>query len=151
MFLIYDVTNVEILNCRTFINQVIAGYLPGLILVLFLLLVPPTMLLFSSAEGYISRSQIERSACNKLLFFIVWNILLANILSGSALYQANLFLEPKSIPKVLAEAAPAQVRLHLPCDVSFQNIKRAGYDLCAYSFLCVGIFLHCIRCVIWVD
>lgn len=92
----------------TFISQVITGYLPSLILQLFLSVVPPIMILFSSIEGYISNSQIEKSACTKLLFFTIWNIFFANVLSGSALYLVNIFLEPKNIPKALAEAVPAQ-------------------------------------------
>lgn len=69
------------------------------------------MILFSSMQGYISHSQIEKSACKKVLWFTIWNIFFANVLSGSALNQVNVFLEPKEIPRVLAAAVPAQVRL----------------------------------------
>lgn len=100
------------LNCRTVVSQVITGYLPSLILQFFLSLVPPIMIIFSSIQGYISLSQIEESACNKVLWFTIWNIFFANVLSGSALYQVNVFLEPKNIPRVLAEAVPAQVRIY---------------------------------------
>ncbi|KAA8532928.1 hypothetical protein F0562_032955 [Nyssa sinensis] len=54
----------------TFVSEVITGYLPSLILQLFLKLVPPIMKFFSSIQGYISNSEIEKSACNKVL----WNI-----------------------------------------------------------------------------
>ncbi|KAH7532678.1 hypothetical protein FEM48_Zijuj04G0047600 [Ziziphus jujuba var. spinosa] len=64
------------------VSQVITGYLPSLILHLFLSLVPPIMIFFSSMQGYMS--------------------------FRSALYQVNIFLEPKKIPKVLAEAVPSQ-------------------------------------------
>ncbi|CAK7322966.1 unnamed protein product [Dovyalis caffra] len=66
------------------------------------------MLTFSAIQGYISRSRIERSACSKMLWFTVWNVFFANVLSGSALYQVNVFLEPKNIPRLLAEAVPGQ-------------------------------------------
>lgn len=92
----------------TVVSQLITGYLPSLILKLFLLLVPPVMILFSSMQGYISRSQIEKSACTKMLYFTIWNIFFATVLSGSALYLVNVFLEPKNIPRILAEAVPAQ-------------------------------------------
>ncbi|KAF5735560.1 hypothetical protein HS088_TW15G01068 [Tripterygium wilfordii] len=92
----------------TVVSQVITGYLPSLILHLFLSLVPPVMIMFSSMQGYISLSQIEKSACTMVLWFTVWNIFFANTLSGTAFYQLNVFLEPKNIPKVLAEAVPAQ-------------------------------------------
>ncbi|XP_010258239.1 PREDICTED: CSC1-like protein HYP1 [Nelumbo nucifera] len=92
----------------TFVSQVITGYLPSLILLLFLQTVPPIMKIFSSMQGYISHSQIEISTCKKVLWFTIWNIFFANVLSGSVLYQINVFLEPKNIPEKLAVAVPAQ-------------------------------------------
>lgn len=90
------------------IGEVIIGYLPSLILYFFQSLVPPIMMVFSSIEGYISLSQTELTACNKVLWFTIWNLFFANVLSGSALDQVNTLLEPKKIPRVLAKAVPAQ-------------------------------------------
>lgn len=90
------------------VSQVITGYLPSLILQLFLSFVPPIMIMLSSMQGYISWSQIQKSACTKVLWFTIWNIFFANALSGSALYRVKVFLEPKEIPRILAEAVPSQ-------------------------------------------
>ncbi|KAK7316328.1 hypothetical protein VNO77_35281 [Canavalia gladiata] len=90
------------------VSQVITGYLPSLILQLFLSFVPPIMIMLSSLQGYISWSQIQKSACTKVLWFTIWNIFFANVLSGSALYRVNVFLEPKEIPRILGEAVPSQ-------------------------------------------
>ncbi|KAK7271808.1 hypothetical protein RJT34_28016 [Clitoria ternatea] len=90
------------------VSQVITGYLPSLILQMFLSCVPPTMIMLSSLQGYLSCSQIQKSACTKVLWFTIWNIFFANVLSGSALYRVNIFLEPKEIPRVLGEAVPSQ-------------------------------------------
>lgn len=90
------------------VSQVITGYLPSLILQLFLSFVPPIMIMLSSLQGYISWSQIQKSACTKVLWFTIWNIFFANALSGSALYRVKVFLEPKEIPRILAEAVPSQ-------------------------------------------
>lgn len=76
---------------------------------MFLLIVPPIMEFLSSIEGYVSHSQIELSACNKVLWFTIWNIFFANVLSGSVFDQLDVFLEPKNIPLRLAVAVPAQV------------------------------------------
>ncbi|KAM1770288.1 hypothetical protein ACFX11_045243 [Malus domestica] len=92
----------------TVVSEVITGYLPSLILQLFLSFVPPVMIMLSSMEGYISFSQIQKSACSKMLWFTIWNIFLANTLSGTVLYRFNIFLEPKKIPGILADAVPAQ-------------------------------------------
>ncbi|KAL6136594.1 hypothetical protein ACLB2K_061889 [Fragaria x ananassa] len=92
----------------TVVSQVITGYLPSLILQLFLKLVPPIMIVLSSMEGYISFSQIQKGACMKMLLFTIWNIFFANVLSGTALYRFDILLEPKKIPGLLADAVPAQ-------------------------------------------
>ncbi|XP_050228945.1 CSC1-like protein HYP1 [Mercurialis annua] len=92
----------------TVVTQLVTGYLPSLVLQLFLFFVPPLMLMLSSMQGYISFSRIEKSACTKVLCFTIWNIFLANVLSGSAFYMVNIFLEPKNIPEVLAKAVPSQ-------------------------------------------
>ncbi|CAI9109753.1 OLC1v1009634C1 [Oldenlandia corymbosa var. corymbosa] len=92
----------------TFVSRIVTGYLPSLILQGFLYFVPPIMIMLSSIQGYIAMSQIEKSACIKVLFFTIWNIYFANVLSGSALYRANILLEPKEIPALLAVAVPGQ-------------------------------------------
>ncbi|KAL8097820.1 hypothetical protein AgCh_030797 [Apium graveolens] len=97
----------------TFVSQVITGYLPSLILQLFQHYVPPTMILLSSIQGYIGHTHIEKSACYKILWFTIWNVFIANVLSGSILYQANVFLELKNIPSVLAVAVPGQAEFFI--------------------------------------
>ncbi|KAK4598634.1 hypothetical protein RGQ29_015908 [Quercus rubra] len=92
----------------TFVSEVVTGYLPSLILQLFLKAVPPIMELLSSIQGYVSHSDIEKSACNKVLWFTIWNIFFATVFSGSVLYQLSLILDPKNIPARLAVAVPAQ-------------------------------------------
>ncbi|XP_027153211.1 CSC1-like protein HYP1 isoform X1 [Coffea eugenioides] len=92
----------------SFISHVVTGYLPSLILQLFLYFVPPIMVVFSSIQGYVALSEIEKSACIKVLWFSIWNIFFANVLSGSALYRFSVLLEPKEIPNLLAVAVPGQ-------------------------------------------
>ncbi|XP_008230808.1 PREDICTED: CSC1-like protein HYP1 isoform X1 [Prunus mume] len=92
----------------TVVSEVITGYLPSLILQMFMAFVPPIMIMLSSMEGCISFSQIEKSACTKMLCFTIWNIFFANALSGTVLYRFDIFLDPKEIPGILADAVPAQ-------------------------------------------
>lgn len=105
--------------CRQIVTQVVTGYLPSLILEMFLSLVPPVMIVLSSIQGYIALSQIEKSACIKMLWFTVWNIFFANVLSGSALYRIDVLLEPKRIPELLAVAVPGQVFFVLTGSISY--------------------------------
>ncbi|KAL4586799.1 hypothetical protein LXL04_011443 [Taraxacum kok-saghyz] len=90
------------------VSQVITGYLPNLILQVSLKIVPPIMKLISSAQGYICISEIERSACHKVIWFTVWNVFFANVLSASAFSLLFIFLEFKDIPSKLAVSVPAQ-------------------------------------------
>ncbi|KAL8142314.1 hypothetical protein V2J09_015346 [Rumex salicifolius] len=90
------------------VSEIVTGYLPSLILQMFLKLVPPVMLFLSCIQGYISFSEIQKSACNKFLWFTTWNIFFANVLSGSVLNQLSLLLDLKNIPSKLAVAVPAQ-------------------------------------------
>lgn len=106
-------------TCRKFVSQVVTGYLPNLILLVFLKIVPPVMEFLSSIQGYISHSDIQKSACNKVLWFMIWNIFFATVFSGSVLYQLNIVLDPKNIPARLGVAVPAQVRIIICADNFF--------------------------------
>ncbi|KAL5844637.1 hypothetical protein ACOSQ3_010691 [Xanthoceras sorbifolium] len=89
------------------ISRLVTGYLPSVILMLFLYTVPPTMMLFSKAEGPISRSGRKKSACIKVLYFTIWNVFFVNVLSGSIIGQLSVFTF-REIPRKLAEAVPIQ-------------------------------------------
>lgn len=105
---------------RTFISQIITGYLPSLILQSFLKMVPPVMEYLSSIQGYISLSEIRKSACFKVLWFTIWNIFFASVFSGTALFQLSMVFEPKTIPRRLAVAVPAQVEPGVPMNTIFE-------------------------------
>ncbi|XP_062212040.1 CSC1-like protein RXW8 isoform X2 [Phragmites australis] len=93
---------------KKYMTQLITGYLPSVILQIFLYTVPPTMMLFSTLEGPISHSERKRSACCKVLYFTIWNVFFVNVLSGSAISQLNALSSPKDIPMQLARAVPVQ-------------------------------------------
>ncbi|KAL7100942.1 hypothetical protein ACP275_08G026200 [Erythranthe tilingii] len=111
------------------ISQVITGYLPSLILDSFLSLVPPVMIVLSSIQGYIALSQIEKSACIKVLWFTIWNIFFANVLSGTALYRFDVLFEPKRIPELLAVAVPAQASFFIAYVVTSGWTKTFSSEL----------------------
>lgn len=92
------------------------GYLPSVVITLFLYMVPPVMYVFSTLEGVISRSERKRSACIKVLYFVVWNVFFANILTEAAIdhYQISILKlgDAKNIPTLLAKAVPKTVSRH---------------------------------------
>ncbi|KAD4384755.1 hypothetical protein E3N88_24923 [Mikania micrantha] len=94
---------------RSYIN-LITGYLPSLVLTVFLTVVPPLMMLFSTLEGRVSRSTRKRSACVKVLIFMFWNVYFSNILSGSWIERMGKLTvtSPKDLATLLAELIPRQ-------------------------------------------
>ncbi|CAD6269440.1 unnamed protein product [Miscanthus lutarioriparius] len=97
-----------ILKKKYYMTQLVTGYLPSVILQIFLYTVAPIMMLFSTLEGPTSHSERKRSACCKVLIFTVWNIFFANVLSGTVISQLNVLSSPKDIPVQLAKAVPGQ-------------------------------------------
>ncbi|XP_071690543.1 CSC1-like protein RXW8 [Rutidosis leptorrhynchoides] len=94
---------------KNYIN-LITGYLPSLVLTVFLTIVPPLMMLFSTLEGAVSRSVRKRSACVKVLIFMFWNVYFSNILSGSWIERMGKLTvtSPKDLATLLAELIPKQ-------------------------------------------
>jgi hypothetical protein len=95
--------------CRQYMIQLVTGYLPSVILQLFLYTVAPIMMLFSTLEGPTSHSERKRSACCKVLYFYIWNIFFINVVSGTIIKQLKFFSSPKDIPVQLARVIPGQV------------------------------------------
>ncbi|KAK3026248.1 hypothetical protein RJ639_040533 [Escallonia herrerae] len=97
------------------------------------------MITLSSIQGYIALSQIEKSACTKVLWFTIWNIFFANVLSGSALYRVNVFLEPKNIPSVLAVAVPGQASFFIAYVVTSGWTSTSSELFRLIPFICSSI------------
>jgi hypothetical protein len=114
---------------RAIVSQLVTGYLPSVILQFVSSSVPKLMKKFSTMQGFSSVSGIERSACNKMLRFTIWTVFFANILTGTAFRQLEIFLDPKEIPSKLAVLVPAQVG-HLFC-YSLHHDKF-GTSFCVY-------------------
>uniref|UniRef100_A0A7N0VMB5 CSC1-like protein HYP1 n=1 Tax=Kalanchoe fedtschenkoi TaxID=63787 RepID=A0A7N0VMB5_KALFE len=120
----------------TFVSSVITGYLPSLILQLFLKSVPPIMEFLSSIQGYIAHSEIIKSACNKVIWFTIWNVFFATVFSGTVLYQVSIFLDPKSIPARLAVAVPAQASFFIAYVVTSGWTSAATELFRVIPFIC---------------
>jgi len=124
--------------CRKLVRQVVTGYLPSVILVLFLCTVPPMMMLFSSVEGSISRSERKKSACCKVLYFTIWNVFFVNVFTGSVISQLSVFSSVTDLPAQLAKAVPSQV-IYLS---SYKNSLIFNLKLYLDLFSYVKVFLY---------
>lgn len=74
------------------IKSVLQGFLPGLALKIFLYILPTVLMIMSKVEGYLSLSELERRAAAKYYYFMLVNVFLGSIVTGTAFEQLHAFL-----------------------------------------------------------
>ncbi|MED6187349.1 Calcium permeable stress-gated cation channel 1 [Stylosanthes scabra] len=91
-----------------FIKSFIQGFLPGIVLKLFLIFLPTILMIMSKFEGFVSVSSLERRSASRYYLFNFVNIFLGNVLAGSALQQLKTFInEPANqYPIIIGTAIP---------------------------------------------
>lgn len=127
------------------INHVLTGYLPSVILILFLYTVPPTMMLFSSVEGPVSHSGRKRSACLKILYFTIWNVFFVNHVSGGFLFAFNMLSSVGDIPVELAKAIPNQASFFVTYVLTSGWASLSCEVMQPFSLLCNFLKKHLLR------
>ncbi|KAG6784411.1 hypothetical protein POTOM_010103 [Populus tomentosa] len=127
------------------INHVLTGYLPSVILMLFLYTVPPTMMLFSSVEGPVSHSRRKRSACLKILYFTIWNVFFVNHVSGGFLFAFNMLSSVGDIPVELAKAIPNQASFFVTYVLTSGWASLSCEVMQPFSLLCNFLKKHLLR------
>ena len=78
--------------CRPVVKSFIQGFLPGIALKIFLILLPSILMTMSKIEGYTSLSTLERRSAAKYYRFIFVNVFLVSIITGTALQQLQTFI-----------------------------------------------------------
>ncbi|CAK7351487.1 unnamed protein product [Dovyalis caffra] len=78
---------------KKFIKSVIQGFLPGIVLKLFLIFLPTILMIMSKFEGFTSRSSLERRSATRYYIFLIINVFLGSILTGAAFEQLNSFIK----------------------------------------------------------
>ncbi|KAH9729968.1 CSC1-like protein [Citrus sinensis] len=91
-----------------FVKSFIQGFLPGIALKIFLILLPLILMTMSKIEGFTSLSSLEKRSAGKYYLFILFNVFLGSIVTGTALQQLNTFLNepPTEIPKTFGVSIP---------------------------------------------
>uniref|UniRef100_A0ACD5ZKV9 Uncharacterized protein n=1 Tax=Avena sativa TaxID=4498 RepID=A0ACD5ZKV9_AVESA len=90
------------------IKSVLQGFLPGIALKIFLIVLPTILMLMSQFEGLISHSSLERRTASKYFIFLFFNVFLGSVITGSALEQLKTYLHQSAndIPKTVGVAIP---------------------------------------------
>ncbi|KAH9606510.1 hypothetical protein KSS87_018900 [Heliosperma pusillum] len=91
-----------------FIKSFLQGFLPGLALKLFLYFLPSILMLLSKIEGHVAWSKLERRAADKYYFFMLVNVFLGSLVTGTALGQLDAFIHqpPSQIPRNIGVSIP---------------------------------------------
>ncbi|XP_034709383.1 CSC1-like protein At1g32090 isoform X2 [Vitis riparia] len=91
-----------------FIKSFLQGFLPGLALKIFLYILPTVMMILSKIEGYIALSTLERRSSAKYYYFMLVNVFLGSIVTGTAFEQLHSFLHqsPTQIPRTIGVSIP---------------------------------------------
>ncbi|XP_062180675.1 CSC1-like protein At3g21620 [Phragmites australis] len=91
-----------------FLKSFIQGFLPGIALKIFLILLPTILMFMSKFEGLISQSSLERRSASKYYIFLFFNVFLGSVITGSALEQLKTFLHQSAndIPRTIGVSIP---------------------------------------------
>lgn len=91
-----------------FIKSVIQGFLPGIALKIFLIVLPTVLMILAKFEGWLSISTLERRSAFRLYIFNFVNVFLVSVIAGTAFQQLDTFLHQSAndIPKIIGVAIP---------------------------------------------
>lgn len=95
------------------IKSFIQGFLPGIALKIFLILLPTILMMMSKIEGYTSLSALDRRSASTYYLFILVNIFLGSVITGTAFQQLHSFLHQS------ADAIPKTVGMSIPMKATF--------------------------------
>ncbi|XP_020581813.1 CSC1-like protein At4g02900 [Phalaenopsis equestris] len=100
---------IEIPTIKSFIQ----GFLPGIALKIFLIILPTILMTMSKIEGFTSLSSLERRSAGKYYLFILVNVFLGSIITGTAFQNLNVFLHES------ASEVPVTVGVSIPMKATF--------------------------------
>ncbi|KAJ0909974.1 putative calcium-dependent channel, 7TM region phosphate [Helianthus annuus] len=90
------------------VKSFIQGFLPGIVLKIFLLVLPMILMEMSKIEGYVAFSALEARSAGKYHLFLLVNVFFGSIITGTALQQLKEFLKqsPSQMPETVGVSIP---------------------------------------------
>ncbi|KAG7015782.1 CSC1-like protein, partial [Cucurbita argyrosperma subsp. argyrosperma] len=90
------------------VKSFLQGFLPGLALKIFLFILPKVLMIMSKIEGHVAVSMLERRAAAKYYYFMLVNVFLGSIVTGTAFEQLDAFIHqsPTQIPRTIGVSIP---------------------------------------------
>ncbi|KAF2074822.1 hypothetical protein CYY_003886 [Polysphondylium violaceum] len=96
---------VDIINKSSVLAGFLQGFLPNLVLIIFMALLVPIITAVSKAQGFHSNSEIDESVFSKYFLFLVFNVFLVSAIAGS-IFQSieSIAKDPSSIVGQIANS-----------------------------------------------
>uniref|UniRef100_A0A0E0L253 Uncharacterized protein n=1 Tax=Oryza punctata TaxID=4537 RepID=A0A0E0L253_ORYPU len=93
---------------RNSLKSIVQGFLPGIALKIFLILLPTFLMMMSKIEGHTSLSGLDRRTASKYYLFLFVNVFLGSVITGTAFQQLNNFIHQSAnkIPEIVGESIP---------------------------------------------
>ncbi|KAJ8620678.1 hypothetical protein MRB53_029207 [Persea americana] len=90
------------------VKSFIQGFLPGIALKIFLILLPTILMTMSKIEGYTSLSGLEKRSAGKYYLFLLVNVFFGSIITGTAFEQLNNFMSQSAneLPRTAGVTMP---------------------------------------------
>ncbi|MCL7042416.1 hypothetical protein MKW94_005172 [Papaver nudicaule] len=90
------------------VKSLIQGFLPGIALKIFLIVLPTILMFMSKFEGFYSLSSLEKRCASRYYIFKFVNLFLGSIIAGTAFQQLDTFLHKSAnqIPETIGVSIP---------------------------------------------
>ncbi|KAI3849053.1 hypothetical protein MKX03_011496 [Papaver bracteatum] len=90
------------------IKSLIQGFLPGIALKIFLIVLPTILMFMSKFEGFYSLSSLEKRCASRYYIFKFVNLFLGSIIAGTAFQQLDTFIHKSAnqIPETIGVSIP---------------------------------------------
>jgi calcium permeable stress-gated cation channel len=96
------------------LRTVLEAYLPQLVLIIFLALLPAFLMFLSKSEGIPSESHAARAAAGKYFYFIVFNVFIGVTITGTLWSSLKSIINhPSEIVNLLAKSLPGNATFFL--------------------------------------
>ncbi|CAN4098199.1 unnamed protein product [Withania somnifera] len=105
------------------VKSFVQGFLPGIVLKIFLIFLPMILMTMSKIEGFTSLSSLDRRSAAKYHLFVIVNVFFGSIITGAAFEQLDRFLHqsPTEIPKTIG--------VTLPMKATFYNLHNVMFHI----------------------
>ncbi|GAM17713.1 hypothetical protein SAMD00019534_008880 [Acytostelium subglobosum LB1] len=123
---------IDLINKSTILAGFLQGFLPSLIMIIFMAILVPIIKLASRLQGYHAHSLIDKSVLRKYFIFQVVNVFLISAIAGSIFQSIESIVDnPSSVITMLASSLPGQ---------AFQMINLIMISACKPVFNLLRIF-----------